>query len=138
MASLNKATLIGRVGKDPETRYTAGGKAVASFSVATEKTWKDKSDQKQEKTTWHNVIAWGKLAEIIEKYVSKGMLVYIEGEIGLEEWTGKDGGKRQKPIITANTLQMLSGGKDKKENTGPADHGPADDDFIPEEEDVPL
>lgn len=140
MSSLNRATIIGRLGKDPEVRYTADGKPVATFSVATEETWKNKNGEKQKKTEWHNIVAWNKLAEIVEEYVCKGMLVFIEGKMQTREYTDRDGIKRRTFEIIAHSLQMLAGGKPKDQTSHAEDHGPADDGFIPEveEDDVPL
>jgi single-strand DNA-binding protein len=132
--------LIGRVGKDPETKYTASGTTVTTFSMATSESWKDKAGNKQERTTWHNIESWNKLAEIVGEYVKKGSLVYVEGRIGQQEWE-KNGTKHYKTIITANTVNMLGSKQGNGQQDGgqsSTDHGPADDDFIPEEDDVPL
>lgn len=121
--SVNKAILVGRIGRDPETRFTGGGTAVANFSVATEESFKDRSGNKQKKTEWHRIITWGKLAEIVQQYVTKGMLVYIEGSIGTREWKDKEGNKRTSTEITARNLRMLGGGtrKDGGSNAGGED-----------------
>lgn len=146
MASVNKAILIGRVGKDPELRYTAEGTPVATFSVATSESWKDKSGTKHEKTEWHNIQCWRKLAEIVGEYIKKGRMVYVEGKIQSHEYEGKDGVKRRQFTIVANNITMLPSG-DKKPDSGTdnAETGfkreenkkaEADDDgFIPEYED---
>ena len=94
MGSLNKAMIIGRLGKDPEVRYTQGGQAVASFSVATDHKWTNKNGEKQEKTEWHRIKAWGKLAELAGEYLSKGRQVYVEGRIETSEDTDKEGVKK--------------------------------------------
>lgn len=108
--SLNKAQLIGNAGKDAEVRYTGTGKAVASFSVATTDSWKDKaSGQLQERTEWHNIVAWDRLAEICGEYVKKGTKVYIEGRIQNRSYDDKDGNKRYISEIVANDLLLLSG-----------------------------
>lgn len=131
MASLNKALLIGRLGKDPEVRYTADGKTVTSFSVATSEKYKDK-----EHTEWHNVVAWGKLGEIAGEYLTKGKLVYIEGKIQSREFEGRDGAKRKVFEVVASSLQMLDGklNKDKKTTEGYREEFNKDDDFVPEVE----
>src|SRR6478736_3719896 len=107
MGSLNKAMIIGRLGRDPEVRYTQGGQAVASFSVATDHKWTNKSGEKQEKTEWHRIKAWGKLAELCAEYLSKGRQVYIEGRIETSEYTDKDGVKKYSTEINAQEVQFL-------------------------------
>ena len=91
MAGVNKAILVGRLGGDPEIRYTPSGAAVANFTVATSENWKDKDGQKQEKTEWHKIVAFAKLAEICGEYLHKGKQVYIEGRIQTRKWEDKDG-----------------------------------------------
>lgn len=107
MGSLNKAMIIGRLGKDPEVRYTQGGQAVATFSVATDHKWTNKSGEKQEKTEWHRIKAWGKLAELAGEYLAKGRQVYIEGRIETSEYTDKDGVKKYSTEINAQEIQFL-------------------------------
>ena len=94
MASVNKVILIGNVGRDPEIRYTQSGEPIANFTLATNEVWNDKSGQKQERTEWHRVEVFGKTAQVVRDYVTKGRPVYIEGSIRYEEWTDKDGNKR--------------------------------------------
>jgi single-strand DNA-binding protein len=94
MASVNKVILIGNVGKDPEIRYMQSGEPIANFTLATNEVWNDKSGQKQERTEWHRVEVFGKTAQVVRDYVTKGKSVYIEGSIRYEEWTDKDGNKR--------------------------------------------
>src|SRR5437879_10990297 len=89
--SVNKVILVGRLGRDPETRYTGGGQAVANFSVATDESYKDKNGERQKRTEWHRITAWGKLAEICQQYLKKGTMVYIEGRIQSREWQDKEG-----------------------------------------------
>lgn len=105
---VNKAIIIGRLGRDPEVRYTSSGTPVASFSVATDERWTGQDGSKQSKTEWHNIVAWSRLAEICEQYLKKGKLVYIEGRIQTREWDDKDGNKRRTTEIIANNMQMLS------------------------------
>lgn len=112
---VNRCILVGRVGKDAVMRYTPGGDAQASFSLATTETWKDKAGAKQEKTEWHNIVAWKKLAEICGQYVTKGMLLYIEGKITYRQWDGKDGAKHYMTEIVAGVMKMLGGGQKKEE-----------------------
>jgi len=107
MASLNKVMLIGNLGKDPEIKYTPEGLAIAKFSMATKEQWKDKDGQKQDKTEWHNIVTFGKLAEICGEYLAKGKQVYIEGRIQTRSWDDKDGNKKYTTEIVANTMQML-------------------------------
>lgn len=110
MASgVNKVLLIGRLGKDPEVRYTTTGGSVATFSVATNENWTDKNGQKQERTEWHRIVAWGKLGEICGQYLSKGREAFIEGRLQTREWTDKDGNKRYTTEIVASNVQFLGG-----------------------------
>ena len=111
MSSLNQAQLIGRLGKDPEVRYTGSGKAVANFSIATEEKWKNQSGEPQIKTEWHRCVAWGKLAEIIQKYVKKGNLIFVQGRIETRSWE-KDGVKRYSTEIVVGKMQMLGSKND--------------------------
>jgi single-strand DNA-binding protein len=107
--SVNKAILVGRLGRDPETRYTSGGQAVANFTLATDETYKDRSGERQKRTEWHRVVLWGKLAEITQQYVKKGMLVYVEGRIQTRQWEDKrDGQKKSTTEIVANVMRMLT------------------------------
>jgi single-strand DNA-binding protein len=108
--SLNKATLIGHAGKDAEISYTNGGKAVAKFSLATSVSYKDQSGAQQEKTTWHNVVAWERLAEICGNYVKKGKQIYLEGRIDNRSYDDKDGVKKYISEIIANDIILLGGG----------------------------
>jgi single-strand DNA-binding protein len=108
MASVNKVILVGRLGKDPEIRSTPSGTSVAKFSIATDDRYTDKSGEKQERTEWHNIVAWGKLAEICGQYLRKGKLVYIEGALRTDSWDDKETGqKKYRTEIVANQMQML-------------------------------
>ncbi len=124
MGSLNKAMIIGRLGRDPEVRYTQGGQAVASFSVATDHKWTNKSGEKQEKTEWHRIKAWGKLAELAGEYLAKGRQVYVEGRIETSEYTDKDGVKKYSTEINAETIQFLDSGKGAEGGRGRGEGGP--------------
>ncbi len=106
--SVNKVILVGRLGRDPETRYTGGGQAVANFSMATDESYKDKNGERQKRTEWHRITAWGKLAEICQQYLKKGTMVYIEGRIQSREWQDKEGQKRTSYDIVASVMRMLS------------------------------
>jgi single-strand DNA-binding protein len=108
MASLNKVMLIGNLGKDPEVRYTAGGTAVASFSLATTDRIKGKDGNWEDKTEWHNITLWARLAEIAGEYLAKGKTVYIEGRLQTRKWTDKDGKDRYTTEIVGEKMQMLS------------------------------
>ncbi len=107
--SLNKVMLIGRLGQDPEFKMTPSGNGVCNFSVATSENWTDKSGEKQERTEWHRIVVWGKLAELCNQYLSKGRQAYIEGKLQTRSWEDKEGQKRYTTEIVANTVQFLSG-----------------------------
>ncbi|MDY6990410.1 MAG: single-stranded DNA-binding protein [Thermodesulfobacteriota bacterium] len=137
MASVNKAILIGNLGRDPEVRYTPSGTAVANFSVATTENWTNRDGEKQSRTEWHRVVAWGRLGETCGEYLSKGSQVYIEGSIQTNEWEDKEGNKRQTTEIRAWRMQMLgsrgSANVPAEANQGrevePAAKEPTDDDI---------
>jgi len=105
--SVNKVILVGNLGKDPELRYTASGTAVATFSLATSERYKDRDGTQQEKTEWHNIVAWRQLAEICGKYLHKGKQVFIEGKIQTRSYDDRDGNKRYITEIVADQMQML-------------------------------
>lgn len=105
--SLNRAQLIGNVTRDPEARQTSGGQMVASFGIATNSTWVDKSGQKQEKAEFHNIVVWGKLAEIAQSYLKKGRKVFVEGRMQTRDWEGEDGQKRSKMEIVVEQMILL-------------------------------
>lgn len=105
--SLNRAQVIGNVTRDPEVRQTGGGQMVASFSVATNSSWTDKTGQRQEKAEFHNIVVWGKLAEIAQAYVKKGRKIYVEGRMQTRDWDGEDGQKRYKFEIVAENMILL-------------------------------
>ena len=107
MASLNKVMLIGNLGKDPEVRYTASGQAVAGFSLATSEKFKNKSGEWEERTEWHRVTLWGKLAEIAGQYLKKGSQIYVEGRLRTRKWQDKDGQERQTTEIVIEEMKML-------------------------------
>lgn len=125
MSSLNKATIIGHLGRDPETRYLPSGEAVTNFSVATSETWKDKqTGERKEATEWHRISTFGKLAEIAGEYLVKGSLVYIEGKINTRKYQDKNGVERYATEIRADTMKMLGAKpqQGQQENEG---HRPA-------------
>ena len=118
--SLNKVILIGRLGRDPETRYMPNGEAVCNFSVATSEKWKDQSGQPKERTEWHAITMYRKLAEIAAQYLQKGSLVYLEGKIQSRKYTGKDGIERTAYEIVCSEMKMLGG----KAEGGEGQHNP--------------
>jgi single-strand DNA-binding protein len=123
MASgVNKAILIGHLGRDPEVRHTQEGTAVANFSIATNESWTDKAGAKQEKVEWHNIVAWGKLGEICGQYLKKGSQAYIEGRLQTREWE-KDGVKRYTTEVVAGNIQFLGGKPGGDRPPHPADAG---------------
>ena len=132
--SLNKAMVLGRLGRDPEVRYLPSGQAVANFSVATSERWKDKDDNWQEKTEWHRIVLFGRLAEIAGQYLSKGGQVYIEGRIQTREWE-QDGNKRYTTEIVGRDIILLggkgggSGGGDEKGHDESNPPPPGDEDI---------
>ena len=107
MASVNKVILVGNLGRDPETRYMPDGGAITNISIATTENWKDKNGDKQEKTEWHRVAFFGKLAEIAGEYLKKGSQVYVEGRLQTRKWQDKDGQDKYTTEIVANAMQML-------------------------------
>jgi single-strand DNA-binding protein len=128
--SVNKVILIGHLGKDPEVRYTPNGQAVANFSVATNDSWTDKAGQKQDRTEWHRVVVWSKLAELCAEYLSKGRQVYLEGRLQTREWTNKEGVKQYTTEVVANQVVFLSGGErgqGRGASRGPGASAGADD-----------
>jgi single-strand DNA-binding protein len=127
--SVNKVILVGRLGQNPEVRYTPSGAAVANFSVATNENWTDKQGQKQEKTEWHRVVVWGKLAELCNQYLSKGRQVYLEGRLQTRQWQDKDGQTKYTTEIQAQTVQFLGGGA--QTGAGASAGGPVSDDRAP-------
>ncbi len=106
--SVNKVILVGRLGRDPETRYTSGGQAVCNFTLATDESFKDRSGERQKRTEWHRIVLWGKLAEIAQQYLKKGTMVYVEGRIQSRQWDDRDGNKRTTFEIVGNVMRMLS------------------------------
>jgi single-strand DNA-binding protein len=121
--SVNKVILVGRLGQNPEVRYTPGGAAVANFSVATSESWMDKSGQRQERTEWHKVVVWGKLAELCNQYLQKGRQVYLEGRLQTRQWQDKDGQTKYTTEIQAQTVQFLGAGAPGERSQGAAAQG---------------
>ena len=154
MAGVNKAILVGNLGRDPELRTTPNGQSVVNFTLATSENWTDKSGERVERTEWHRIVVWGKTAEMCAQYLSKGRTVYVEGRIQTREWEDKDGNKRYTTEINANTVNFIgprasgggggdsgggpSGGSGPSGSSGPSggsgpsgDPGPPMDDNIP-------
>ena len=107
MANLNKVTLIGRLGQDPEIRYTQSGSAVANATIATNDYWTDKQGEKQERTEWHSIVLWGKLADLAQSYLKKGSQVYVEGRLQTRDWEDQQGQKHYKTEVVVTTMQFL-------------------------------
>lgn len=122
MSSLNKHMIIGRLGQDPEVRYTQNNVAVATMSIATSQVWKDDNGEKQEKTEWHRCVAWGRKAEICDKYLKKGSMVYVEGPVETQKYEDKEGVTRYSTNTKVIILQML----DTKNSNGTRPPHPAD------------
>src|SRR5687768_2344684 len=110
MGSVNKVILVGNLGRDAELRYTPGGAAVATINLATTEVWNDKAGQKQEKTEWHRVVLWGKTAESLNEYLTKGKQIYVEGRLQTRQWDDKDGNKRYTTEIRGDRVVLLGGG----------------------------
>ena len=132
MASVNKAILIGNLGADPELRYTPTQQAVASFSLATTEKYKDKSGTLQSRTEWHNIVLWGRLAEVAQQYLKKGSPLYVEGRIQYRSYDDKNGVKRYRTEVVGNSIQLLGGRQAGAGGGGGADSGPADVPDMPE------
>lgn len=133
MASVNKAIIIGNLGKNPEVRFTQSGQPVCNFTVATNERWTDKGGQTQERTEWHRIVVWGKQAEHCGQYLTKGRSVYVEGRIQTREWQDKDGKKNYTTEIVATNVTFL-GGKGEGAGAGGGrgdDFGPPPPDFEP-------
>ena len=114
--SLNQVQIIGNLTKDPEVRQTPNGNTVATFTVATNFTWKDSNGQKQEKAEFHNVVAWGKLAEICQNYLNKGQKIYIQGRLQTRDWEAEDGSRKYKTEIIAENMIMLTNNQNSSSN----------------------
>ncbi len=147
MAGINKVIIVGRLGNDPEMKQIGSGQTVTRLSVATSEQWSDKEGKKQEKTEWHRITAWGKLAEICGKHLSKGRQVYVEGRLQTNSWEDPQGQKRYSTEIVAQTVQFLGAPSDREQSSsqGSSNHHPADNfqDFGPEpafdsKEDLPF
>ena len=139
MAGINKVILVGRLGRDPEVKYTPSGVTVANFSIATSEEWKDKgTGEKQERTEWHRIVAWRRLGEICGEYLRKGKQVYIEGKLQTRSWEDRDGNKRYTTEIVASNMQMLDSlGRDMRAE--PVEPGfPVEEPVTVPEDEIPF
>lgn len=129
---VNKVILLGNLGRDPEVRFTPSGQAVANFTIATNESWTDKQGAKQERTEWHRIVVWGKLAELCGEYLKKGRQAFIEGRLQTREWTDKENKKNYTTEIVANSVQFLGSGPGagggRRDEMGPP---PPGDDMAP-------
>lgn len=148
MAGVNKVILVGNLGRDPELRYTQNGQAVVNFTLATTENWTNRGGEREERTEWHRIVAWGRTAENCAQYLSKGRTVYVEGRLQTREWEDRDGQKRRTTEINAQTVQFIGSARGNSPGSGPsrgparpdasepasgggADPGPSDGDDIP-------
>jgi len=140
--SVNKVILIGRLGKDPEVRYTATSQPVCRFSVATDESWTDKTTgHKQERTEWHNIVVWGRLGEICGEYLNKGSQAYIEGKLQAREWTGRDGKPNRSTEIVAREVVFMGAkpsGQKREKTRGPKDPNDFPEPPKEENDDIPF
>ena len=130
MAGINKVILVGNLGKDPEVRYLEGGSVVANFTLATSESYKDKTGKKIDQTEWHNIVVWRGLAEVAEKYLKKGMQIYVEGKIRSRSWEDKEGNKRYTTEILGDTFTIL--GKKEDNTNSQNSSAPAQENTIPD------
>jgi single-strand DNA-binding protein len=134
---VNKVILVGNLGADPEVRFSQGGQAVCNFRMATSESWKDKDGAQKERTEWHRIVVWGKLAELCGEYLKKGRQAYVDGRLQTREWTDKENRKQYTTEVVANSVVFLGGekggrgGHEEARSTDPAPPGPIDDDSIP-------
>src|SRR5262245_16770780 len=143
MGSVNKVILVGNLGRDAELRYTPGGAAVATLNMATTEVWNDKAGQRQEKTEWHRVVLWGKTAESLAEYLTKGKQIYVEGRLQTRQWDDKDGNKRYTTEIRSDRVVLLSGGGGRSapadRSEAPSGHAPVQEPSEPlTDDDIPF
>ena len=142
MAAVNKAIILGNLGRDPEVRFTQSGRAVANFTVATTDTWMDQENGRQERTDWHNIVVWGKQAESCGQYLSKGRQVYVEGRIQTRSYGDRDGNKRYVTEIIAQRVQFIGGrggeGRSGQYESEGATGGGYEAPPVPDDDDVPF
>lgn len=139
MSGVNKVILVGRLGNDPEIRYTQQGAGVANFNIATSENWTDKDGNKQERTEWHRIVVWGKMAEICAQYLNKGRQVFVEGRLQTRKWDDKEGQTRYTTEIVASTVQFLdkAGEASASPNTMDSQSIPQPEN-MPSDEDIPF
>jgi single-strand DNA-binding protein len=144
MGSVNKAILVGNLGRDAEMRFTSGGTPVATVSLATTERFTDRDGQKREDTQWHRIVIWGKTAETLHEYLTKGKQIYVEGRIQTRDWTDKEGKPQKTTEIRADRIVLLGGGGDRgprpprdrhAESEAPAEHAPVE---TPNDDDIPF
>jgi single-strand DNA-binding protein len=141
MGSVNKVILVGNLGRDAELRFTPGGAAVSTLNMATTEVWNDKSGQRQEKTEWHRVVLWGKSAESLTEYLTKGKQIYVEGRLQTRQWDDKDGNKRYTTEVRGDRVVLLgggSGGRGASMSGGPDSSGGSGGRPGPTDESAPL
>lgn len=139
MAGVNKVILVGRLGRDPEVRYTPSGVAVANFSMATSEEWKDKdTGEKKERTEWHRIVAWRRLGEICGEYLHKGSQIYIEGKLQTRDWEDRDGNKRYTTEIVAQNMQMLDSPAKEGKAVSEEERYPVEEPVSIPEDDIPF
>lgn len=139
MAGINKAILIGNLGKDPETRTIESGRKVANFPLATTETYKDRNGDRVEQTEWHNVVFWGPIADVIEKYLKKGSQIYVEGKIRTRSYEDKEGNKKYITEILGDKMTMLGGGsRGEGQSSGKTVAQPVGQTFAAEDDDLPF
>jgi single-strand DNA-binding protein len=146
MGSVNKVILVGNLGRDAELRYTPGGAAVATLNMATTEVWNDKAGQRQEKTEWHRVVLWGKSAESLNEYLTKGKQIYVEGRLQTRQWDDKDGNKRYTTEVRGDRIVLLGGGggggrgasADRGVDPMGSQHGPAEPSVPLTDDDIPF
>jgi len=138
MASINKVILIGNLGAPPEVRYTASGKAVASFRIATSEQWTGKSGEKESRTEWHRIVAFDRLGEVCGEYLRKGTQVYIEGRLQTRQWDDKEGNKRYTTEIVAQTMKMLGPAGKSGTASSPEEKFPTEEPISIPEDDIPF
>ena len=141
--SVNKVIILGRLGQDPELRYTPSGAAVCNFSVATSEYWNDKDGERKEKTEWHRVVTWGKTAELCNQYLAKGRQCFLEGRLQTRSWDDKDGQKKYTTEVIAQTVQFVGSksddvGHSKIESTEQRYQGTGDNDPVTQDYNVPV
>lgn len=139
MAGVNKVILVGRLGREPEVRYTPNGAAVANFNIATSEEWKDKNTgEKQERTEWHRIVAWRRLGEICGEYLHKGSQVYIEGRLQTRSWEDRDGNTRYTTEIVAQTMQMLGAASKEGRPESGDEHFAVEEPISIPDDDIPF